>query len=107
MLRARLLDCVTDLLRRSEHNGRAIALHAGADHDGLARSRAELARVRLEAKVELPDFLYLAVRGLYSVSVAAVLDGAHLSRRRRVLQVGLVARHAHHAAAPFRRRRRS
>src|SRR5437899_1811978 len=60
--RTRLLDELTDLLRRCKHHGRAIALHAGADCNGLAWERAEPARIGLESQVEYPDLLVLAVR---------------------------------------------
>src|SRR2546423_13702397 len=73
MLRASLLDRFTDLFRCGEDDGCAIALHAGANDNRLAWHRAELARVGLEAQVELPDLLAPAIGGGDRVGVTASL----------------------------------
>src|SRR3981189_3309148 len=87
MLRARLLDRVTDLLGGGKDNGSPVALHAGADDDRLAGSRSELARVGLEAQVEFPDLLALSVCGVRGVGIAAMRDGGHLPLGRRLAKV--------------------
>src|SRR5438876_12296393 len=98
-LRALLPDRLADLLRRSKDDRPAIALHPGPERYRLAGSRTVAARVGLEAQVEFPHFLALAVRGLDRIGVAAILDRAHLGRGGRLLQVWSLGRHAHHAAA--------
>src|SRR6266513_889937 len=87
MLWASLFDRLTDFPRRGKDNGDAIALHAGADDDRPAGGRSELARVGLEAQVELPDLLALAVRGVHRVGSAAMPDGGHLARGRSSAQI--------------------
>src|SRR6266850_5961786 len=91
MLWASLLDRFTDLFRCGEDDRRAIALHAGTNDNRLAWRRAELARVGLEAQVELPDLLAPAVRGVDRVGIAAMLDRSDLSFGRSLAQVELPA----------------
>src|SRR6185503_16065041 len=98
-LRTRRLDRSTDFSRRSKHDRCAIPLHPGADHHRLAGRRPELARVGLEAQVELPDLLALAVRRVDGIRVAAVSDRGHLSFWRRFFQIELARLHPHHPAA--------
>src|SRR5207302_9964335 len=98
MLWTNLLDRLTDFPRRGKDNGGAIALHAGADDDRPAGGRSELARVGLEAQVELPDLLALAVRGVHRVGIAAMPDGGHLAFGRRLAKIKLLAAHGHRSA---------
>src|SRR5947207_8179090 len=97
-LRAGRLDELTDFLWRREDHGGAVALHAGADRDRFAGERPELARVRLEPQVELPDLLGLSVRCGDRVGVAALGDGSDLSLGGRLAQIELLARHSGHSA---------
>src|SRR6266568_3973154 len=92
--RTRRFDEIADLARTGEHDGGAVALHAGADYDGLARRRAVLPRIGLEAQVEFPDLVHLAVRRPHGIRVAAMLDRGHLPLRRRLFQIGLAPHHA-------------
>src|SRR3981189_89259 len=91
MLWASLFDRFTDFPRRGKDKGCAIALHAGANDNRLARRRAELARVGLEAQVEFPDLLALAVRGVHRVGIAAMPDGGPLAFGWRLAKVELPA----------------
>src|SRR6266852_5519689 len=88
-LLADLFDERTDLRGHSKDHRSAISLHSGADHHGLVRERPVFARVGLEAQIELPHLVRLAVSGLHRVGVAAVPDGNNLSGGRRLFQVDL------------------
>src|SRR6266700_5082701 len=92
--RTRRFDEIADLARTGEHDGGPVALHAGADDDRLARRGAVLARIGLEAQVEFPDLVHLAVRRLHRIRVAAMLERGHLPLRRRLFQIGLAPHHA-------------
>src|SRR5712691_864637 len=92
--RTRRFDEIADLARTGEHDGGPVALHAGADDDRLARRGAVLARIGLEAQVEFPDLVRLAVRRLHRIRVAAMLERGHLPFRRRLFQIGLAHRGA-------------
>src|SRR6185312_7639994 len=69
---ARLLDERTDFRGFGKYDRSAVALHAGADDHRLSRRGPERARIRLEAQVELPRLVDLAVRSLHRVRIAAV-----------------------------------
>src|SRR5918912_1176545 len=100
--RTRLLDEAADLLWRGEHDGSAIALHAGADDHRIAGQRAEFARVGFETQVEFPYLVRLSVRGLHRVRVAAMAERLDARLGRRLAQIRLATAHSHHAllAAP-------
>src|SRR5687768_16338063 len=97
-LRERLLNRLTDFPRRSKHDGVRVALHPRPDDHRLAGRRPELARVRLEAQVELPRLQAPTVRGVDRVGIAAIPDGEDLPLRRRGTKVRpLTAHSAHHS----------
>ena len=72
-------DEPADLGQRGENNRGTIALHARAYDHGLAWRRPEVARVRLEAQVEFPDLVVLAIGGSYVIGVAAMADRGDLA----------------------------
>ena len=72
VLIASLFDERADFFWLRENNRCTIALHAGAHNYGLARGRPFLARIGLEAQVELPDFLRFSVRRLHRIGIAAM-----------------------------------
>src|SRR5256886_3777944 len=103
--RTRLLDELTDFLWRCEDHGGAVALHTGTDCDRLSGKRPELARVRLEPQVELPDLLGFAVRWGDRWGVAAWGEGSDLSFGGRLAQIELLARHSGHSVPALPRLR--
>src|SRR3569623_2730525 len=68
---ATLPDERAEFFRRREDDRDAVAAHARAGHDRLARIGALLAGIRHQPDVGFPDFVYLAVGGLHAVRIAA------------------------------------